>query len=458
MINASLDLGTSPSILSTTQPVEISQVKEDATAEPLIVPQVTPQRAAQNTIKLAPLPCGIVLFDHPDEVADATAYLPEVPAQRVRSPNDLRNDVLWVSNLSVFEDRVRCHPNLRSGYYFRILLAEIAHDMGIQSSHDAQMAPEDALKLSLYMTRTMTIAARAYGWDVAELGPLRVREPFLMGDIAKMLPSPPLADPMIRDDLVCALTQAYQDSSEPDWPTVTTEADSVYVTLRYNRVNYVKALLEAPVPKGQGWTLIQDVQSSDATLNYCLNYPTIVKATVEWDNTTSEMAALSAYGQSGKQRNSMRMWISQPELVWLSRIARVTINQIWVDQSGYTRFSPGAKLPALFAAHPESCLSYSAGLVAYNHWQALASCVRNKRMKLDESTVWATWLRAMDRAQMFAIALKAHNAGFHVARYGAGSIKLRVTRARLMDLAKFKEDNGFMYPDISSLTQKQNAF
>src|SRR5690606_3349426 len=104
----------------------------------------------------------------------------------------------------------KSYPNLRSGYYFRILLSEMAHDMGIQSSRDGQMAPEDALKMSIIMTRAMTIAARAYGWDVAELGPLRVQEPYLMKDITKMLPTPPSLDPRFRDDLVRALTQAYQ--------------------------------------------------------------------------------------------------------------------------------------------------------------------------------------------------------------------------------------------------------
>jgi hypothetical protein len=417
-----------------------------------------PSSAAQaplSGIKLAPLPCGVVLFDHAEEVNDGTAYLPDTPAQRIRSPNDLRNDVLWVSNLSVFEEKIKHHPNLRSGYYFRILLSEMAHDMGIQSSRDGQMAPDDALKMATIMTRAMTIAARAYDWDIAELGPLRVQEAFLMKDIAKMLPAPPPPDARFRDDLVRALTQAYQDASEPNWPTPTYEPDSVFVTLRFNRVNYVQQLLECPMPAGRGWARMEGVEMGQSTLEYCINHPTLVKATVEWDNASSDMAALAAFGRAGKKRNSMRLWLAQPELAWISQYAKVTISSIWLDQSGYQRLPAAARLPGLFTAHPESCLSYSAGLVAYNHWQALASCTWNRRLRIEESNVWATWLRSLDRAMMFSMALRAYEAGFHVDRYGGGAIRLRVRRDRLDEIARFKEEHGFMYPDIASLLQRE---
>lgn len=402
-----------------------------------------------NSVKLAPLPCGVVLFDHPDEVSNGTAYLPEEPAQRIRSPNDLRNDVLWVSNLSVFEEKIKSHPNLRSGYYFRVLLAEIAHDLGLQSSRDGHMRAEDALAVANYMTRAMTIAARVYGWDVAELGPLKVSESLLMKDIAKGLPTSPAPDPRFRDDLIRALTQAYQEVSVPDWPTPPYAPDSVYVTLRFNRVNYVKQLLECPVPAGREWVRLEQVQGN--TIDYCLRHPTLVKATIEWDNASSDIAALAAYGQAGKKRNTMRLWMTQPELAWISEYAKVTITSIWVDRSGYQKLSASAKLPPLFTQHPEACLSYSAGLVAFNHWQGLASCTWNRRSRIEEANVWAAWLRAFDRAMMFDMAVKAYEAGFHVDRYGGGSLRLRVSRDRLTELAQFKEECGFMYPDMTSL-------
>src|SRR5690625_2280981 len=148
------------------------------------------QKSTQ-AIQLAPLPCGVVIFDHPTEVGAGTAYLPNTPVQRIRSANDLRNDVLWISNVSAFTDRIQNYPNLRNNYYFRVSLSEIAQDMGISTSGDGEMAPDDAMRLAVIATRTMTIAARAYGWDVTESGPLRVQESYLMRDVSKALTPAP---------------------------------------------------------------------------------------------------------------------------------------------------------------------------------------------------------------------------------------------------------------------------
>ena len=273
-------------------------------------------------------------------------------------------------------------------------------------------------------------------------------------DIVKMLPKAPAPAASARDHLVRALTQSHQQDSVPDWPHTTFEPESVFVTLRYNRLNYANALLNCPVPKGQAWTYEKDVKDSPETLEYCMQHPSLVKASVEFDNVSSEHAALVAFGQAGARRNLMRQWISQPELVWLRRFARITITSAWVDHSGYTKVAAAARLPELFTVHPEACLSYSAGLIAANHLEAIASCQWSKKYKIDESNVWATWIRAYDRANMFALALKAHEAGFHVERYGSGSLKLRVSPEQLDQLARFKAEHGFMYPDLTRLAKK----
>lgn len=430
-------------------PAESSHINSDPGSDPGASLRFMAQK------RLAPLPCGLVLFDHLEDVSDGTAYLPDTPTQRIRSPNDLRNDVLWVSNASVFEEKAQNYPNLRSGYYFRILLSEMAHDLGIAAPRDAQMGPDDASRMAIIMTRAMTIAARAYGWDIDELGPLRVQESFLMKDIAKMLPAAPTPDSRVRDDLVRALTQAYQEVSEPNWASPTYEPDSVYVTLRFNRVNYVNQLLSQSVPRGREWVRIDGAPAGGKAIDYCFEHPCLVKATVEWDNASSDMAALAAFGHSGKRRASMRLWLSQPELLWMSQFAKITISTIWVDKSGFGSLPVGARLPPLFTAHPEACLSYSAGLVAHNHWQALAMCTWNRRLRIEESTVWATWLRALDRAMMFSMAVEAYKAGFHVDRYGGGGLRIRVKRSRLDELAQFKNEHGFMYPDIASLLERE---
>src|SRR3546814_10709060 len=97
-------------------------------------------------IRLAPLPCGLVIFDTP-EAKHGTAFLPQTDPQRVRSANDLRNDVLWISNLSPLEPITHVYPNLRSDFYFRRKISELGHDLGIQSSSTGQIDPDDAILL-----------------------------------------------------------------------------------------------------------------------------------------------------------------------------------------------------------------------------------------------------------------------------------------------------------------------
>src|SRR3546814_19001803 len=87
--------------------------------------------------------------------------------------------------------------------------------------------------LSTFLTRTMTIAARAYGWDVSEMGPMRVTEPYLERDIAKMQSAPPKPDSRIDSTISRAFKPAYQAFSAPtasqhDWepnPVTVTTSD-----------------------------------------------------------------------------------------------------------------------------------------------------------------------------------------------------------------------------------------
>src|SRR3546814_14896960 len=93
----------------------------------------------------------------------------------------------------------------------------------------------------------------------------------------------------------------------------------------------------------------------------------------------------------------MRLWLSQPELLWLSRYATITIHSFWIDQSGLDEVDETSQLPALLRNRPEAALSYSAGLVAYNHFVGLTNAGWNRDNNTKESSAWATWLRAIDQ-------------------------------------------------------------
>jgi hypothetical protein len=177
------------------------------------------------------------------------AYLSIGPAQQIRCANDLRSDVLWISNLNSIEafPALSVIPNLRASNYLSFTLADIAHDLGIDITREGQIDHTDAMKLAGVLTRAMTIATRAYGWDAPELGPLRIQDLYLSLDIARALPTPPQMLTEHRSELAHALTQAYQDDSVPNWSAYHSDgksesAQSAYVTLRFNRLNYARAL------------------------------------------------------------------------------------------------------------------------------------------------------------------------------------------------------------------------
>src|SRR3546814_9550560 len=126
-----------------------------------------------------------------------------------------------------------------------------------------------------------------------------------------------------RRHTICALVTGVQTCALP-------------ISLRFNEVNYVRQIMSCMVPRGLGWTYVHQgiKMSQKSLLEFCCTRPTIVKATVEWDNTPSDMVALAAYGMSGNTRGTMRLWLCKPALLWLRRYATITIHSFWIDQSG----------------------------------------------------------------------------------------------------------------------------
>lgn len=405
------------------------------------------RRGAPCPIRLAPLPCALVVFEG-NRAQAGECVLPDGQVVSIRGPSQLRNDMLWVSNLSALEPVTHLFPNLRSDYYFRRKPADIAKDVAIADPNIAAptAAVAGARRLSNMFTRVMTIAARAYGWDVYEMGPLRVREPYLFRDIGAGLPS----EQPINADLSRALAQAYQPFSAPLSASYYWAADTVSITLRFNEVSYFNDLLSAPIPGRGKWHLVKNVeQHSNATLiEYCLSRPTVSRVTVDWNEVPEEVSSLAAFGMSGQAKGLQRRWVTQPELAWLCRLTKITINQFWVFDGKMESVALGWQLPELIN-RPQASLSYSAGLVAFNHFLAATQSNWDRHTRVPKCSVRAAWLMAYDRAMMAQLARAAHQEGFIVERYGLGSLKLRVPIDKLEKLEQFKTDQGFMYPDIS---------
>jgi hypothetical protein len=350
----------------------------------------------------------------------------------------LGTDTIWVATVdwTEYQAKGRQLHNVRRLDYLRTSIQRIAADMGLRTDgHHGRFAVQ---ALARVVQQSVSACASLYGWTdpAAEL-----KEDVLYEDIRRSIIQPPKSKPHVLP----ALSAAYQGSSSPAWPHHY-EENSISVTLRYNRLEYVRSLLEMPVPD-EGWTA--SLSPQDIRLESVLDpeRPALVEATVEMGKSDPEVATLCAFGSSAGRRGSLRRWISQPELAWLVKHADVQIQTAILCRSA--RFLPqAAKLPAALISDPVNSLSLSAGLVAESHFFALSSETYNRVLRRKQVGAWAVWLRAYDRAQSFQLALAAMRRGFVPLSYGSGAVTVRLQKQRLPELLDFACENGIAYPSF----------
>ncbi|KVT01097.1 hypothetical protein WK47_24795 [Burkholderia ubonensis] len=171
----------------------------------------------------------------------------------------------------------------------------------------------------------------------------------------------------------------------------------------------------------------------------------------------SDYAALAAFGQKVASRMVLREWVSHPELIWLSRFAPIQIKSVF-RAAEYKALPEKMLLPNFLAADPLMELSYSAGLLAENHWMALATDEFNKLTKKRSLTPRAVWLRSVDRAESFVLAKKAADSGMTVTGYSSGAVRLRLLRSELFKGLEFAIENNLSSPPFDKLITEEDAY
>lgn len=386
---------------------------------------------------------GVALFDNPKEMSAGWACIADKAPVRFGSVHDLNSDALWVTNLDWEEYRLRASKfsNLRRGDFLRSSLSQIAGDLGRRMN--GEFAMETCPVLAKVVHQAVMIAVGVYGWEepVSEM-----REDTLADDIRRSIGQAP----KLQRHLRTAMVSAHQSYSSPDWPP-TYEPDSFTITLRYNRLDYARLVMANPVPD-EAWTYIPPERASELSIESLMNpaQPSLVEATVELGRIDPDMAALIAFGSQPGKRAGVRKWISQPELAWLARHTRVNVSSALVASSARP-LPESAQLPPALYSDPLFSLSISAGLIAECHWTALASTTYNRTSRTNDVSAWAVWLRAVDRALSFELALRAQKAGFHVVGYGTGSVVLRLSRDRMQECLAFADDNNIAHPAFHPL-------
>lgn len=383
---------------------------------------------------------GVAIFDNPKDPVGGWACLADGESFRFRQTSDLPNDCIWLCTVDGMEysRRMAKMHHLRPADFLRSNLKHIAADLGLHIDGEGRfgdIATTAAPKLAKVVYRAVLIAVQAYGWPHPQQ---MIRADTLWEDIRKIMVTPPPVRSYIRPSLM----SAYQSYSSPDWGG-DFESDSITVTLRLNRLAYAKKVMLTQVPDGV-WTYFDAPMTVDEALDP--DSPSLVEATVETSGMDPMVSALVAYGAQPGRRTGIRSWMSQRELAWLSKYAKVSIVSAYRASSA-TLLPERMQLPELLTSDPMFELSLSAGLVAECHWTAFCNPVFSaKAVDKKEVSTWGVWLRAADRAMSFELALAALKAGFHVLGYGNGSAVVRLQRQRLPELLEFAMANDVAHP------------
>lgn len=401
-----------------------------------------------------PLPrFGVALFDESKD--SGWACLPDSAPFRFRSPQELRNDSIWICSSDGPDHSRRWGKthHLRPSDYFS-KLTYIAADYGLRVDGEGKwgvLAQKASAILAPTVHRAMVVAAQVYDWrEPSQM----MQSDSLTDDIRKWLVEPP----EIRNYMRGPLAGAFQTYSSCNWAGVMGSSNSVTMVLRFNRLKYARRIMATEVPDG-AWSYIE-VDSGKSGTGYSLEQaldpevPCLVNATVEFGGRDPDIATLSAYGSQPGRRTALRAWISQPELRWLSQHARIHISAV--------RYAACAKplpaklmLPELLTSDALFELSIPVGLVAEAHWKAIAKDVYKPSLETKkEISPWAVWLRAADRAFCFELALAAHKSKFHVVGYGNGSVVVRCDRERLTELLDFSMENDIAHPSFRTVFEE----
>lgn len=168
--------------------------------------------------------------------------------------------------------------------------------------------------------------------------------------------------------------------------------------------------------------------------------PALVKASVK--RVEHDVAQVIAYGGGSTKERS---WMSHPELLYLSKFAKLKVEaaflgQSYVAQKVYTPPYTGA---------PVGVLSISTGILLENYWVALSSARTFRRFKNERTTIHsprAVWFTASDRFHSLMPALMMHGSGFCVRGYGRGSVMLGLQRGALRDARACAAAAGLLPP------------
>lgn len=359
---------------------------------------------------------GAVIFDDSQRPGSGWASVRGKEAFRVRGTGDLASDIFWWTNLKmeVFNQFGLASARLKRTDYLRPRMDQLHTELGLLAF---RMPAARVVEItSEIFDRVLRLAGEHYGLEKPVSGTLA----------EDLYPELVQEDRSITQDIDKALENSYQSwaSCEGNNPH-----GSSMVTFRRPRIQHALDVLATPVP-GEQWEFVDDaaLPPQNKRLDWLVTQarPALVKASVK--SIDHEVAQIVAFGSGGGGAPKLRAWLSHPELLALSKFAKLKIEAAFLG----TEYAPHPVRRTLATGGVFGTLSISMGILAENYWQSLANPRAYKRFSKEKVySPRAVWYAASDRFYMMLPALMLHGSNFAVRGYGKGTVILAVQRGAL---------------------------
>lgn len=369
---------------------------------------------------------GAVIFDDNDQPGPGWASVRGEPAVRIRGTGDLSSDVYWWTSLGfmVFQKYAIFKANLKQKDYMRPDMTQIHLELGL---HHSRMPAARITEISAeFFDRVMRLAAKHYG--IA-----KPSENTLSEDLYKVLLRP---ERIISPEVNHALMQSYQtwsvcEGAIPDGARV--------VTFKRPRILHALEVLATPIP-GEQWEFIseREMPAENKRVEWLINQSRPVIANASVQRIEPEYASVISYSAGSRGERS---WMSHPELLTLSRFAKIHVKGAYLARS----YEPQDVRIPMATGGALGMLSMSMGVLCENYWVALSSPHKRENRQVIYSPR-AVWMSAADRFQMQVAALLMHSSGFHVKEYGRGCVHVAVPPGLLAEARSCAASAGLNSP------------
>lgn len=386
---------------------------------------------------------GVCCFDDIDDAESGWASVSGGDADRVSGPGDLSSNVLWVTNLPYFSHQklnLRMSGNIFDEQYFRTKVSQIGVENGIESS------PKELAEFcSRIFQKVAELGRSHFGIDLSSPG-YRYHKTMSYG----LIPDHARRQPEGRNsaeimEAISHSTQANQAMSGVKRPS-----GSSAISLVFPRHAYGQWLLGLPLPIGTKWVTVKQKENSTKFG---------VEQGQKLRNTTAVVERLAGYGEKnamflrtrvlsmepfyrnfaafGSGEKIMRRWATLPEVLELSRYAKISIEGGYMCPLGAVEEVPSE-------VFGYSDMSYARGLLIENIWAALASPITVQSGS--RRTALEAYLRAYDRIACGRAAAHMARRGFVVGSYSMGRVVVFLRPGEGERVAKAALDVGLLPP------------